>query len=285
MEDLNLQSEALKQYEAYLVCRERSKVTVEKYRRDIRMFVDFLQRNGVVKGSDITKESVIAYKEELIAKGYAVRSINSMLAGVNGLLTFLGWADARVGTLKLQKEIFCKEDQELSKQEYKRLLRAAEGNVRLRMVLQTICSTGIRVSELRFFTVEHVKRGTVQVCCKNKSRTILIPEELRKKLLCFAGQQRITAGCIFRTRNGKQLDRSNIWSEMKTLCRKAGVKESKVFPHNLRKLFARTFYEMEKDIAKLADVLGHSSIETTRIYILTTFVEHRKLMDRLGLII
>jgi len=227
----------------------------------------------------------MAYKKELQIKEYAVRSINSMLASLNSFLDFLGWSDCRVKAMKQQKQVYCAEDKELSKAEYLRLLEAAKNKPQLQLVMQTICGTGIRVSELQFFTVKDVKLGEVIVNCKGKSRTILIPGKLRKLLLDYAKKENIHSGAIFLTRNGKTLNRSWIWAQMKALCEDAGVNPGKVFPHNLRKLFARTFYGIEKDIAKLADILGHSSIDTTRIYIMTSGTEHRRKIERLGLVI
>lgn len=227
----------------------------------------------------------MAYKRYLQFKKYAVRSINSMLASLNSLLDFLGWSDCRVKALKQQKQVYCAEEKELSRAEYMRLLQAAQSKPRLQLVMQTICGTGIRVSELQFFTVEAVKHGEAVVHCKGKTRTILIPGKLRKRLLDYAQKQKIRSGAIFITRNGKPLNRSHIWAQMKALCEEAGVTSGKVFPHNLRKLFAQTFYGIEKDIAKLADILGHSSIDTTRIYIITTGTEHRRKMERMKLVI
>lgn len=197
----------------------------------------------------------------------------------------LGWNDCKVKALKQQKQVYCAEEKELTKAEYIRLLKAANNKPQLKLVMETICSTGIRVSELQFFTVEDVNQGEVIVNCKGKSRTILIPGKLRKRLLDYAKKEKIRSGVIFVTRNGKPLNRSCIWAQMKALCEEAGVSKSKVFPHNLRKLFARTFYGIEKDIAKLADILGHSSIDTTRIYIMTSGTEHRKKIEQLGLLI
>lgn len=225
------------------------------------------------------------YKKALVGAGYAVCSVNSMLASVNSLLSFLGWSDCRVKNLRVQRQTYCAEEKELSKAEYLRLLEASGKNTQLSTVLQTICGTGIRVSELRYFTVEAVQHGRITVSCKSKTRTILVPGKLKNLLLNYARQHRITAGPILLGRNGKPLDRSSIWRQMKQLCKSADVAPSKVFPHNLRKLFARTFYGIEKDIAKLADILGHSSINTTRIYIMTTGAEHCRKIERLGLVI
>lgn len=266
-------------FHEYLVREEKSAATVEKYVRDVKFFIDFIQNR------EVTKELAVSYKNALVEKNYAVRSINSMLASLNSMLEFLGWTDCKVKNLRCQRQTYCTEDKELSREEYMRLLEAAKKQVQLNLVMQTICGTGIRVSELKYFTVETVCQGEVSVRCKSKTRTILIPGKLKKMLLSYAKDKGITSGTIFISRNGKPLDRSNIWSQMKQLCKKAGVSPSKVFPHNLRKLFARTFYSIEKDIAKLADILGHGSIETTRIYIMTTGSEHRRKIEQLGLVV
>lgn len=279
MEESTQKNIDLKHFKEYLQQEEKSPVTVEKYLRDTTAFAEFA---GTQK---ITKELTVAYKENLISQGYAVRSINSMLASLNCLLGFLGHPEAKVKSLKQQKQIYTSGEKELTKAEYLRLLDASKGQEQLNLVIQTICGTGIRVSELKFFTVEAVRTGEVIVRCKGKSRPILIPDKLRKLLLKYAGSSGIAKGSIFVTRSGKNLDRSNIWAQMKKLCEKAKVNPKKVFPHNLRKLFARTFYGIEKDIAKLADILGHSSIETTRIYIMTTGAEHRQKIERLGLVV
>ena len=279
METRKLTQNLIQSFHQYLIREEKSTATVEKYLRDARAFLYFLDDEAV------TKEMVMAYKKELQIQKYAVRSINSMLASLNSLLDFLGWSDCKVKAIKQQKQVYCAEEKELTKAEYMRLLEAAERKPQLQLVMKTICGTGIRVSELRYFTVEDVSRGEVVVNCKGKTRTILIPSKLRKLLLDYARKEKIRSGVIFINRNGKPLNRSCIWAQMKELCRDANVNPSKVFPHNLRKLFARTFYGIEKDIAKLADILGHSSIDTTRIYIMTTGTEHRKKIERLGLVV
>lgn len=271
--------EKMEGFSSWLCEQEKSPTTVKKYLRDVRDFCAF------AGGKDITKEVVMAYKKQLLEKNYAVRSINSMLASVHSFLAYMGRADCRVKFLKLQKQVYCPEEKELTKEEYRRLLRAAEKDEQLYLVMQAICSTGIRVSELQFFTVEAATRGEICVRCKGKNRVILIPGKLRKELLVYIRKQKIRTGTIFLTKHHKPLDRKTIWAQMKSLCAEAGVTPSKVFPHNLRKLFARTFYAMEKDIAKLADILGHSSIDTTRIYIMTTGAEHRRKIERLGLVI
>ena len=268
------------EFEEHLILEERSKTTVEKYIRDVKAFAVYTQ------GGAVTKETVIAYKK-CLQETYAVRSVNSMLASINGLFSFLGWHDLRVKSLKLQQQVFCPEEKELTRAEYTRLCRTAERkhNKRLNLILQTICGTGIRVSELQYITVEAVKHGEAVVNCKAKTRSVFIVKELKQKLLRYAAEQNIKSGMIFVTRTGKPISRTNIWREMKALCAEANVNPQKVFPHNLRHLFARVFYGIEKDIAKLADILGHSSINTTRIYIISTGTEHRRRMENMRLIL
>lgn len=267
-------------FKEYLILEERSRATVEKYIWDVKVFSAF------VSGVEITKEVVIEYKKHL-QEAYAVRSVNSMLASINSLFVFLGWQELKVKSIKLQQQIYCPEERELTKAEYTRLCRAAKHkrNERLNLILQTICGTGIRVSELQFITVEAARRGEASVSCKAKTRSVFIVKELQKKLLRYAAERNIKSGMIFVTRKGKPLSRTNIWREMKNLCIEAEVNPKKVFPHNLRHLFARVFYGIEKDIAKLADILGHSSIDTTRIYIISTGTEHRKRMENMRLIV
>lgn len=269
------------EFSAHLKNEEKSKNTTEKYLRDVRMFAAHF------RDTEITKEMVIAYKSKLLAEHYAVRSVNSMLASLNSLFTFLGWSDCKVKSMKLQRQIYCPEEKELTKAEYLRLVNTAKrkGKERLNLILQTICGTGIRVSELEYITVEAAKSGKAVVALKGKTRSVFLVKELQKKLLRYATEQNISSGTIFITRNGKPLSRTNIWREMKGLCQEAGVNPQKVFPHNLRHLFARVFYGIEKDLAKLADILGHSSINTTRIYIISTGSEHRKRMENMHLIL
>lgn len=266
-------------FENHLSEQEKSPTTIEKYIRDVRAFSAFAGRKT------ITKETVILYKKHL-QKNYAVRSVNSMLASVNSLFAFLGWHGLKVKSLKLQQQVFRPEEKELTKAEYYRLCTAAKRkrNKRLNLILQTICGTGIRVSELQYITVEAIRRGEAVVNCKAKTRSVFIVKELKQKLLCYAAEQNIKSGMIFVTRTGKPISRTNIWREMKALCKEANVNPQKVFPHNLRHLFARVFYGIEKDLAKLADILGHSSINTTRIYIISTGTEHRRKMENMHLI-
>ena len=275
-----LTQEIISDYNENLILEERSSATVEKYIRDVKAFSAFMN------GAEITKETVIAYKKHL-QESYAVRSVNSMLASINSLFAFLGWHDLKVKSIKLQQQIYCPEEKELTKAEYARLCRTAERNhnERLNLILQTICGTGIRVSELQYITVEAVKLGEATVSCKAKTRSVFIVKDLQKKLLRYAAEQNIKSGMIFITRTGKPISRTNVWREMKALCNEAGVNPQKVFPHNLRHLLARVFYGIEKDIAKLADILGHSSINTTRIYIISTGTEHRRRMENMRLVI
>ncbi len=279
MNDRILSEQIIRAFHAYLIQEEKSPATMEKYLRDTRAFLVFAE------GKPVIKELVMAWKESLMEAGYAVRSINSMLASLNSLLEFQGWHECKVKNLKLQKQTYCSEDKELTKDEYLRLLKAAKDQPQLKLVMEAICGTGIRVSELRFFTVEAIRRGEIEISNKGKIRTILIPGKLRKLLLSYAKKLGVEQGVIFITKTGKPLNRSNIWAQMKRLCKSAGVKPSKVFPHNLRKLFARMFYAVKRDISRLADVLGHSNINTTRIYIMTSGLEHRRTLDRLGLVI
>ena len=275
-----LTAEMIAEFREHLILEERSEATVEKYIRDVTAFSAF------ANGGEISKETVITYKKHLQGN-YAVRSVNSMLASINSLFAFLGWHDLKVKSIKLQQQIYCPEEKELTKVEYTRLCRTAERkhNERLNLILQTICGTGIRVSELRFITVEAARQGEATVSCKAKTRSVFIVKELQKKLLRYAAEQNIKSGMIFITRTCKTVSRTNIWREMKALCEEANVNPQKVFPHNHRHLFARVFYGIEKDIAKLADILGHSSINTTRIYIISTGTEHRRRMENMRLII
>lgn len=270
----------ISEWVTYLVSEEKSENTIEKYKRDARAFMSYLQ------GNLVTKDQVLAYKTYLI-QNYAPRSVNSMLISLNRLFSFLDWDDVRVKTLKLQRQTYCPEEKELTKNEYERLVLTARrnGNERLELILQTICGTGIRVGELQFITVEAARKGEAVVSLKGKTREVFIVKKLRKKLMDYARRNGIEEGPVFVTRSGKPICRTNIWREMKALCAQAAVSPEKVFPHNLRHLFARIFYGINKDIAKLADILGHASIETTRIYIVSTGAEHRRFLEGMRLII
>lgn len=280
MKEKRITNQAIDSFRIYLTENERAKATIQKYMCDIRRFAVY------AGGRELDKALVLSYKRTL-ERTYTVRSANSMLAAVNAFLRFAGWHDLVVRQFKIQKEAYCSEEKELSKSEYAALVNAAmqKKNQRLSLVVQTICGTGIRVSELEFITLEAVRRGEAVVSCKGKTRKVFIVKALQDKLLQYAKSQGIRGGMLFVTKHGNPLNRSNIWREMKELCKQAGVLPQKVFPHNLRHLFARTFYGIEKDIAKLADILGHSNINTTRIYIITTGAEHQRRMENMHLIL
>lgn len=265
---------------AYLRENEKSAATVEKYKHDVRVF------SGFLGDRTIDKQLLLEYKAYL-GERYAVSSANSMLAALNAYLRFCGMDELCVKRFTVQRQIFCREERELTRAEYVRLIEAAgkSKNERLSLIIQTICGTGIRVSELQYITVEAVRSGEATVRCKGKDRRIFLVPALRKKLARYAKSQKIKAGSIFVSREGKPISRHHVWRMMKSLCKQANVQQSKVFPHNLRHLFARTFYNMEKDIAKLADILGHASINTTRIYTASTGAEHLRKMQMMRLII
>ena len=269
--------EQLEAFRQYLKKEERAGATIEKYARDVRCFLQFLD------GHEPSKEDVLAYKEYLCQQ-YAPTSVNAALSSLNGFFKFLGRQDLKVKNLKIQKNIFSSEEKELSKNEYERLVESAirTKNERLSLVLQTICSTGIRVSELSYITVSAIGRGIADIDCKGKRRRIFLPSRLCKILRIYVNKKKIKRGPVFVTKNGRPLDRSNIWAEMKKLCIIAGVPEGKVFPHNLRHLFARTYYKIQKDIVKLADILGHTNINTTRIYTMESGEAHRRQIEKLG---
>ena len=280
MEDYRLGSGELAAYEAHLRREERAAGTVEKYLRDVREFAAWAAGRGV------TKEIALAWKQALVAAGCAPATVNGKLSALNGLFRFLGWEECRMKFVKVQRQAFREPARELARSEYRRLVAAARagGQERLELLMEAICATGIRVSEVRYLTVEAARAGRAEIALKGKIRTILLPEKLCRKLLKYAKKKKTAAGEIFLTGSGKALSRGQIWREMKQLCRRAGVAATKVFPHNLRHLFAVTFYRMYKDIARLADVLGHSSMETTRLYLLTSSTEHARQLNRLGLV-
>ena len=271
----------INEFKEYLIDNDKSAYTVEKYIRDVMKFKEY------ACDCEIVKETAGEYKNYLIRNGYSVRSINSMLSSVNALFEFLDRNDLKVKTIKMQRSVYCPEDKELTRAEYQRLCMAAKmkKNNRLELIIETVCSTGIRIGELKYITVESARRGEAVVTLKGKTRYVFIPKELKRKLLRYSKEQNIKSGMIFVTRTGKAVNRTNVWRDMKNLCKDAGVKPEKVFPHNLRHLFARTFYNIDKDIAKLADILGHSSIDTTRIYIISTGAEHRRLINKMKLIL
>lgn len=264
----------------HLQREERAKATIEKYLRDTQAFIAWQGREAV------TRESVLVWREHLLTAGLSPVTVNAKLSALNSLFRFLNWEDCLVKLLKIQRRVFRESSRELSREEFNRLIETArsQGRERLELLMETICATGIRVSEIRHITVEAAGRGMAEVRMKGKIRTILLPHKLCRKLLKYARKQKTTAGEIFLTGSGRGLSRKQIWREMKSLCEKARVEPSKVFPHNLRHLFATLFYRVCRDIVKLADILGHSSIETTRIYLISTGTEHARWMERLGVI-
>ncbi|MCI9144071.1 MAG: tyrosine-type recombinase/integrase [Lachnospiraceae bacterium] len=299
--------EAVNRYRKYMSDEEYAESTIQKYLRDIQAFriwlegyntnvADMKDKNGrsseteeenpVDRSGNMDREAAAAWKSHLVDAGYAPVTINAMLSSLNGFFVYLGWEECKVKLLKIQRRTFRDQDRDLSRAEYGRLLESAGkyGNPRLVLLLETICATGIRVSEVKYITIEAIQRRRADISLKGKIRTILLPGKLCKKLRDYAKKRKIKSGEIFITRTGKSMCRRQIWGEMKKLCAKAGVNASKVFPHNLRHLFARTFYGLSRDIVKLADVLGHSSIETTRIYLISTGETHARQMERLGLI-
>lgn len=277
---MKISGKTLESFAARLRTEERSPATVEKYCREAGRFAAWLDSR------EADRELALAYKAEL-AESRAPAGINGAVAALNRLFEMLELPECRLRMVRVQRRIFRDEARELTETEYRRLLSAARArkNERLLLVMESICATGIRVSELRFFTVEAVRLGRAEVSNKGKTRTVFLPGRLQKKLARYAKQRGIAAGPVFVTRNGRPLDRSNIWHEMKGLCREAGVAEEKVFPHNLRRLFARIFYGLEKDIVRLADVLGHSSINTTRIYTMESGLTHRRQLEKMRLVI
>lgn len=272
----------IERYIDQLRSEEKADATLEKYRRDIYAFFHFLPSN-----KKLEKRILIDYKNYLKSREYALASINSMLVAVNGFVSYLGAPECRVKLFKQQRSTFCDQSRELTKEKYLRLVRTAErkGDNRLALLLQTICSTGIRVSELKHITVQALKNQEAQVQSKGKLRKILLPKILCVRLLQYCKEHSIPNGSVFLSRNGSPLERTNIWASMKKLYAAAGVAAKKVFPHNLRHLFARTFYRQHRDIVRLADILGHSSLDTTRIYTLTSGNEQLIQLERLHLIL
>ena len=272
--------EQIREFSRYLREEERETATIDKYSRDVKDFFIWL------KDREISRERMGEWKQHLRRAGRKPVTINGKLSALNKFLSFLGRNDCRIKYLKIQRRLFRSTEKQLSKQEYIRLMETAHslGRERLALLMETICATGIRVSEVKYITAEAIRAGRTEIALKGKIRTILLPGKLCRKLKKYAGKRKIVSGEVFLTRNGKGMSRRQIWAEMKSLCEKAGVAPSKVFPHNLRHLFAQTFYRVCRDVAKLADVLGHSSIETTRLYLISTEAEHVRQMERMGLI-
>ena len=277
---LQLTEREFDQFENYLRHDEREESTIEAYLRSLTRFAEWAD------GRAVTKELAMEWKTALSESGYRPISVNAMLAAVNKFFTCMGREDCKVKYLKLQRQMFRKSEKDLSKEEYQRLVQAAheKGDLRMELILETICATGIRVGELKYITLEAVRAGVAEIALKGKIRTILLPHRLCRKLQKYAKQQKIASGKIFLTQDGLPVSRQSIWTRMKALCEAAGVERSKVFPHNLRSLFARSFYGSCHDVVRLADVLGHSSIETTRIYLMSTGKEYIRQLDKLGLV-
>ena len=280
MERHILTSDQIMAYSRWLQEEERSAATLEKYLRDVRQFAAWLD------GEAVTREAVVGWKEYLISEQKAATTVNAALSALNSLFRFLGWNDCRAKFLKIQRSAFRDESRELTRSDYNKLITSAQerGQEQLALLMETICATGIRVSEVRYITVEAANRGKAEVRLKGKIWVILLPAKLCRKLQKYARKQKTTSGEIFLTKSGKPMNRRQIWAEMKALCRWAKVEPTRVFPHNLRHLFATAYYWITRDIAKLADILGHSSIETTRIYLKTSGMEHRQQLEQLGLI-
>ena len=270
----------IEKFKNYLISDEKSDATIERYVRDVTTFIFWLN------GREMNKDLMIQYKAELVDK-YEPASVNTMLASLNVYFDFIRHPEYKVRNLKIQKSTYVEPKRELTKSEYERLLKTAYdmGKYRIYYIMQTICSCGIRVSELKFITVDALKKGVAYIANKGKSRRVYIPDTLTKLLQPYILMKKIKCGAIFITRNGRPIDRSNIWSEMKKLCEKAGVLASKVFPHNLRHLFARTYYKIHQDVVRLADILGHSSVNTTRIYTAESGEIHYKRIQILGLVL
>ena len=277
---LQLTEREFDQFEDYLRHDEREESTIEAYLRSLTRFAEWAD------GRAVTKELAMEWKTALSESGYRPISVNAMLAAVNKFFTCMGREDCKVKYLKLQRQMFRKSEKDMSKEEYQRLVQAAheKGDLRMELILETICATGIRVGELKYITLEAVRAGVAEIALKGKIRTILLPRRLCRKLQKYAKQQKIASGKIFLTQDGLPVSRQYVWTRMKALCEPAGVERTKAFPHNLRSLFARSFYGSCHDVVRLADVLGHSSIETTRIYLMSTGKEYLRQLDKLGLV-
>ncbi len=273
-------NELITKFKEYLINEEKSAATLDKYIRDITVFMYWSN------SQELSKSIVLEYKQEIIKK-YAPASVNSIISSLNSFFVYNEWYDLKVKSIKIQKQIFADKDKELTKAEYERLLKAAKSknNKRLYYLMQTICSSGLRVSELRFITTDAVRCGQATINCKGKMRIVILPKQLCKMLKDYIKENYIKSGSVFVSKNGKPLDRSNIWSDMKKLCESAGVSKDKVFPHNLRHLFARTYYSIQKDVVRLADILGHSNVNTTRIYTMESGIVHRQQIQKLGLLL
>ena len=275
-----LQENDLTDFKQYLQERENSNATIEKYIRDVRKFIVFARRN-----KKVDKEMLLGYKEWLI-QHYAISSVNSMLVALNQFLTFREMGRLRLKQVKVQRSDIMGQEKALEKEEFQALVSVArrQGKEQIAMIMETICATGIRISELKYFRVENIRTGMVKVWNKGKYRVVLIPDILKKKLLLYTGENKICKGVIFRTRSGQAKNRSNIWREMKKIAELAGISLKKVFPHNLRHLFARTFYRKTKNLINLADILGHSNLDITRIYATDGIREWKKNIEQMEIL-
>ena len=268
--------EKIKNFKNDLIKREKERATAEKYARDVRLFAEYLS------GRKMTKELSVEYKNRLKATR-APASVNAAVAGLNSFFAFCGRHDLKLKSLKFSRSSFADKEREMTAAEYNRLLSAAkEKSERLYLLMQTACSCGLRVSEIRFITCESLMIRSATVALKGRVRTVLLPGKLCKMLIKYAKKNKIKSGPVFITRTGRPLDRFYIWRSMKALCKKANVSEKKVFPHNLRHLFARTYYKVHKDLLRLSELLGHVSMNTTRIYTAESSDIHRTRIEMLG---
>ncbi len=278
-EEQRITETSLAAFEQAMWDNEKSPATVEKYLAALRKLMVWLD------GREVSHAALIEYRDSL-RTDHTAATVNGVICAVNSYLDMVGMPEERLKLQKVQKRVFRSEDRELTRSDYNKLLQTAkrQGKKQLLLIMETICSTGIRVSEVDYITLEAAEAGSAEVTLKGKTRTIFLPKKLARKLKEYARNKKIASGRIFLTRNGTPVSRKQIWAAMKALCRESGVQPSKVFPHNLRHLFARCFYKKTRDVIKLADMLGHSSVETTRIYLITTGTEHARALEDLGLV-
>lgn len=284
MKDMN--KKRISEFKEYLISEEKAHSTVRKYVREAERLMEWLEKKRGKKHKDtVEKKDLMEYKA-FILRSHAPTSVNAALASINSFFEFCGRNELKVKNVRIQRQVFAQHEKEITLEEYRRLLITAQsrGNDRLYYLMQTLCSTGMRVSELKYVTVDSIRKGYAEIDCKSKHRIVFIPDNLCEMLRRYVREKGIEQGPVFITAGGVAMDRSNIWAGMKGLCREAGVEKEKVYPHNLRHLFARTFYGKQKDIVRLADILGHSSVNTTRVYTIESGDEHRRQIQDLGLI-